>query len=47
MNVLKNNQSLFVVITTGFDNYYIIFRFDSGENFGVEKNAIWARSRNF
>ena len=26
-----NNQSLFVVITTGFDIYYIIFRFESGD----------------
>ena len=29
--IINFNQSLLVVITTGFDNYYIIFRFKSGD----------------
>ena len=31
LNYYIINQSLFVVITTGFDIYYIIFRFESGD----------------
>ena len=40
------NQSILVVIMTGFDIYYIIFRYETG-HFFAEKNAIWTPSRNF